>query len=290
MDDKKITLKEGSSAVAPVRPEAAESVPRTEEMLKQEARERLEQQAKLEAEKPPVSDRRKKLDNFFYHYRLHTVLAVIGVLMLAFFLRDTIFRPKPDLTVIIASSRFITQIETDALQEALVSVIGDFNGDGKVLVSMDSIYLPLGDITRMLNGGQDADDEPFVSGVNDPEVIQASSMKLMAVISAGTDPLYLLDDELYIYISMMTGAADQWVEGDDIPVPDHAIFETLAGMPNVSGFFDDRVAIKDTFLADVPELEFIKDMTFSVRFPQSKESSIAYQAFCLQMLRDIARP
>lgn len=226
---------------------------KTEEMLKQEARERFEEEARLEALKPPQSTRKKKIDNFIYHYKWQTAAIVIGALLAALFLRDTLFRPKPDMMLIIATSRYIPEYETAALQTALEKHMGDFNGDGKVLLSLDPIYLPLEAIpggsggggrelgSDSYGGGADADggadaadggsDGAGAGGSEerggvlnemmpgaDPQLIQASMMKLMAVISSATDPLYLLDDEMYRYLTEMAGAS----QGDGATAGDGA--------------------------------------------------------------------
>ena len=299
----KFELKDGPDRRKRKSEETEAPVFKTEEMLKQEARERLVEQEKLIASKPPPSVRRSKFDNYIYHYKWHTIVACIGVLLLVFFIRDTVFRPKPDLSLVIATSRFITQAETEALQAALGNITGDLNGDGRVLVNLDSINLPITSIMEDLNNaGMQDDEESFdISSATDPEMMQASMMKLMAIIAAGTDTLFLLDDEVYDYITMMSepsvedgeggGGADANTGGArnvSAAAQEYAIFNTLSGIPGSFGLFEDRIAIKDTVLQSEPALEYMGDLAFSLRPPpNSKQGSIDYYTLCIQLLNTL---
>ena len=325
---------------------------KTEETLKQEARERLAEEERRSASLPPRSERRVKYDNYMYHYKTQTIVAIVGVILLAFFLRDTFFRTQPDLTLIIASARYVPQYECDALKDALEKYIGDVNGDGKVLVNLDVINLPtvgmayggyggapavgvnVGETPAangtsaggaeaengMAAGGaeaengappdgtaQDAADigySAMSSGI-DPEMEQASSMKLMAIISAWSDPLYLLDDSLYYYLLAMSGPApeddaiDANVSGGEsgggdggafLPQQENWMFEPLSGIPAAFGEFGDRLSISDTVLISTPGCEDMGGFSFSLRpAPNAKQKSIDYQAACMRLLEDIAQ-
>ena len=299
--------------------EQEQPVFKTEEMLKQEARERLVEQEKHIADKPPLSARQKKIDNYLYHYKWHTIIACIGVVLIFFFVRDTIFRAKPDFTVIIASSRFITQAETDAIQAGLAKYTADINGDGKILINFDSINIPIAEMLEDIGGydpqGTGAEGAAAATGAAetvgaaeeaeeagslmdigssiDPEMMQASMMKLMAIVAAWTDQLYLLDDDLYNYINMMAGPATDEDDAESQQqtngsLPDYAVFDPL-GLPFSFGPFDDRLAIKDTILVHEPGFEFLGDMAFSLRPPpNNKQQSIDYYDSCMKLLMTLA--
>ncbi|MCL2058340.1 MAG: hypothetical protein FWH01_04675 [Oscillospiraceae bacterium] len=325
--------------------DAAQPVFKTEEMLKQEARDRLIEQDELIAKRPPQSERRKKIDNFFFHYKWHTILVCVGAVLLAVFIRDTVFRPKPDLTVVVATSRFITQAESDALQAALESYAGDFNEDGRVLVNLDMITLPIaealgyggddvaggnnvadgdGDAGDASSGGNGAGGESAggaedglfdIASVSDPEMLQASMMKLTAIIAAWSDTLFLMDDDIYDYIAAMAGpspfdddedgaaggsdgaasggsgaggsVADGSVAVDEMP--DYAIFEALSGIHGASGAYLDRLAIGETALASEPGFEYMGELAFSLRPPpNTNEKNVSYFAYCMGLLNALA--
>ena len=273
---------------------------KTEDMLKREARERIFEEDKLEAAKPPRSDFQKKVDNFFFHYKWHTIIVIIGALLTVFFIRDTLFKEKPDATMVIATSRYITQVETDALQTALVSRMDDYNGDGKVLLSFDTIYLPIAGLMGDNTPAGDTEADPVnmlgMSSMDNAEMIQASSMKLMAVVAAWTDPLFLLDDDMYEYLSQMAGPTDSYADGESPPaqenaatLSEYAIFEALSGISPSYGPNNDRLAIKDTVISGEPGLEFISELSFSVRPAQnSNEKNVGYQAYCVELLEKLA--
>ena len=288
---------------------------KTEESLKQEARERLEEEERRRAEAPPQSERRKKYDNFMYHYRTHTVVAIIGAILVIFFLRDTFFKAKPDMTLIIASARYIPQYEADAIRDTLEKYAWDLNGDGKVIVGLDTIHLPTaaafanihddekaeagagGEGAVTGEGGEEAGQEDFsaiMSGA-DPEMEQASSMKLMAIISAWSDPLFLLDDALYNYLVAMSGPsaldeAEGETEGPYVPDAENWMFDPITGPEAAFGYFGDRLAIKDTLIIDEPDCEYLGELAFSLRpAPNSKQKSIEYQQYCLELLKTIAK-
>jgi len=301
-------LKDGGAKIKTAEPSAEQPAYKTEETLKQEARARLEEQERLKAAQPPESERKKKYDNFMYHYKWHTIAGAFGAVLLIFLLRDTLFRTQPDITLVVATSRYFAQTETDALQSALQKYAYDFNNDGKVVVQLDAIYLPTAAITA--GGEENTDDNNLnnmLSGA-DPEMIQASQMKLMAITAAWTDPLYLVDDGIYNYLTLMSGSSDaEEAAGENAESADKAganagagagsaetgsdysLFETLSGVPAAYGPRGDRLSVADTLLMSEPDCESLADLSFSLRpAPNSKQKSIDYQAFCAWLLQAIA--
>jgi hypothetical protein len=191
------------------------------------------------------------------------------------------------LTVIVATSRFLAQSETEGLTAALAKNIDDFNGDGKKIVNLDTINLPLDVALGAEDGGEDS--LANLSGV-DPEMMQASMMKLMAVVAAWTDPMYLTDDILYDYMAAMSGDYDD----DDRPgggearQSGYSLFVPLEGVRASFGPNNDRLAIKDTILAEEPGLEYLGEIAFSLRPPQNhSEKAVKYQEYCAQILRSL---
>ena len=72
---------------------------KTEDQLKAEAKARIAaEQAQLDAA-APKSERQKKRENFWYHYKWHSIGGAFLALLLVFFLRDFL-QPRPDVTLI----------------------------------------------------------------------------------------------------------------------------------------------------------------------------------------------
>ena len=174
---------------------------KTEEQLKQEARAQREQAAKTPQK--PKTKAQEKRENFWYHYKWQTLGALFAAVLIALFLRDSVFRTKPDLTVIMITGAFFEQDDVGRIAHAIEDVAGDFNGDGKIMASVDYMFIP-------------ADEE-----LRD----YAAQMKMVTVIAAATDPVYLLDGEAFAILMAMS-------EGE-------SIFEELsvpAGALGVTGY------------------------------------------------------
>ncbi|MDR3120270.1 MAG: hypothetical protein LBU58_02880 [Clostridiales bacterium] len=311
---------------------------KTEEMLKQEAIARAAEEARLEAQLPPKSPLQKKLDNYWYHYKWQTFAACAALILVVFFIRDTVFRVQPDLTLVVATSQYVTQDAADALQAALESGATDRNGDGRVSFLLDLIYLPSAIIPDPAGGGGAAEpsaegaagaagavsqtdeaaagaagavsqaDEAaaaqagFASQSVDPEMEQASVMKLMAITSAAADPLYLVDDALYAYFAQMADPTEYDMEGNPVPASSadggagaegaqngpFSIFDPLSGIAPATGPLLDRLRLADTELADAPGCETLGDLTFALRpAANAKEKTVAYHAYCAELLKTL---
>ena len=287
---------------------------KTEEMLKQEARERIAEQEKLQAA-IPRSERRVKYENFMYHYKWHTIAIAAAVIFALFFIKDTLFRVKPDITIVVATARYFSSDESDALIAAVAKHINDFNGDGKIVVQLDPINVPSAAaiVNSRANAAAPESSAPatgvpesgtpesggLMAGV-DPEMEQASIMKLMAIVSAWSDPLFLTDDPLYDYLLRMSapsepdaaaGQTPQGSQGNARTAADSSLFVSLGGIPGASGAFGDRLAVKDTLLMDEPGCDELGDLSFSLRPPANeKQRSVSYQEFCMSLLKAIFNP
>lgn len=177
---------------------------KTEEELKREARERKVQEDKLAAARPKTQSQKKR-ENFWYHYKWHTIIAVVLVITGAFFIKDTVFRTMPDATVIMVSSSYIMPESIEKISSAIEEKAEDFNGDGKVYILIDSIMVDSGE-----QGMQD----------------MAGQMKLSAVFAAGSEPIFLLDEASHRYIVQL-GEAGEDSAGQEMFLSDSLPLEKL---------------------------------------------------------------
>lgn len=269
-------------------------VGKTEEMLKQEAKERARQQAKIEALKPPPSPQKKKAENYWYHYKWATIGGIFALVLAAFFIKDIVFRTNPDATIILATQTPISQEALDSFQAELEKHATDFNGDGKISISIDNIYMPASALrgTEEPEVSEESTEEDILSSVQmGGEQDYASVMKLTTVIAASSDPLYLVDDALYLHLSLMAASGTD-DDGNPIEVDldqldeDSMIFQQLEA---VSSADKDRLAFSDTALSGAEGCEVLEDMTFCLRFAGNKEKSIAYNQYCLDLLQSISK-
>jgi hypothetical protein len=155
---------------------------KTEEQLKQEAKARSE--AEANAAPRQISERAKKAENFWYHYKWHSIAAAALVFLGAFFVRDVFFRPRPDAVVVMVTELPFASDSVDRLEAALTELAPP-NEKGKKLVTVDYINFAPGNDAAM------------------SEMAMASQMKLMAVRAAGTEFIFLLDENTYGYIARM---------------------------------------------------------------------------------------
>lgn len=190
---------------------------KTEEELKREARIRRENEAKLAAEKPK-SKLELKRENFWYHYKWHTVIGATALILAAFFVKDMFFRTRPDATIVMVSEEYFSAESVELMGMEIGRAASDFNGDKKVYIAVDSIMLPGGGEEAEMDGRQD----------------YASIMKLSAVLSAGIDPVYLLDEAAYRYIVGMGMQDGDAPETDNVFCAGSVPAEAL-GHPEFSG-------------------------------------------------------
>ncbi len=174
---------------------------KTEDQLKAEAKARQAAEAKIIASKPKSALVQKR-ENFWYHYKWHTIASVFAVVLLSFFAKDMFFTPKPDATIVFISADYVDPAAVDTLAKKIEETAPDFNGDKKVLITVDSISMPSDaakplDTSGSTSQGDTAPPTPDLTG---GQADYANSMKLVAVIASGVDPLDLLDDAAYQYI------------------------------------------------------------------------------------------
>ena len=134
------------------------------------------------AEKIVPKTPKEKWDNFWFHYKKTVWISVVAVIGVIWLLKDTVFAPKPDMSLSLAyfSGRAGISALNDDLQEDFNAYIADYNGDGQVL--------------SVIN-------EMFVDQVNgDPDTAYGNAQKFIALLSTGEDLLFILDQPAYDYI------------------------------------------------------------------------------------------
>lgn len=179
---------------------------KTETQLKEEAAVKKAAEAEAEAA-VQKSELQKKHENFWYHYKWHTIAGVFAAFMLIFFVKDTVFRLRPDATVVIVTNSYLVDGEIENLSSVLEGYATDFNGDKKIVISTDFISLPSVE-------GETGQNKTQVLDPTGGQQDMANAMKLMAVLAANSDPIYLLDEAAYNYISNMGKDEDGEVTGD----------------------------------------------------------------------------
>lgn len=115
-----------------------------------------------------------KWENFWYHYKWHTLAAAFAAIVLFVCIYQVVTRDDPDYTVILATQSYVTEAATDQLAATLESYGQDLDKDGKVEVSVEALCL----------GG-------------DTQTGMAYQQKFIAHLSAGDVMFYILDKDTY---------------------------------------------------------------------------------------------
>lgn len=231
---------------------------KTESQLKEEAAVKHAAEAEAAA-KLHKTEFQKKRENYWYHYKWHTIAGIVGIFLLVFFIKDMFFRTKPDATIVVVNSSYITAEALEGLSAALQEHTTDLNGDGKIIIATDYIALP-----KLDDGSEQGADATYTPDLTGGQQDMGYAMKLMAVIAAGSDPIYLLDEDAHAYLTAIG-------QGDD-PNSAYDIFEKFI------------VPVNATTL-DFEGAAQLDDMAFYLRVDFGDES---YYEYCKQLLQAIA--
>ena len=128
---------------------------------------------------------KKKLENYWFYYKIHTIVAVFVIIMAAIFIKQCADNIQPDMTVlIITKNAVLPQSEITALQNNLQKYTLDVNHDGHKYVYCEVFNL---------NDSQN------------PQMLQAETAKLMAEMVDSNSALYIMDDAEYTQLNKNAG-------------------------------------------------------------------------------------
>jgi hypothetical protein len=90
---------------------------------------------------------KEKIENFWYHYKWHTIVAAVVVIIVAIVLSQLLSKPKYDAHVLYAGDTQIKNVSVDGdlphyqkLLSSLKRVVNDENGDGSIDISLQTLY------------------------------------------------------------------------------------------------------------------------------------------------------
>lgn len=131
---------------------------------------------------------KEKWKNYWYHYKATTWVVVFIVILGAWFIKDVFFGTKYDLSVATASKYTFSAVNQN-LSTDLAKYVTDYNGDGKVNVLYDEMTLSLGE------NAENAD----------AQMNTVNIQKLMAVMAAGDELIFIMDQDVYDMITESDG-------------------------------------------------------------------------------------
>ena len=129
--------------------------------------------------KPPAPPEQPKTpkgkwENFWYHYKWHTLGIAAAVIVLTVLIVQLATRPKYDYQVMLVTQSSLIYGEEKVMVEELAKYGRDVNGDGKVTVSVEAVYLD--------GAGQ---------------IAMANQTKLITRIAAGDMMFFSMDPKSY---------------------------------------------------------------------------------------------
>ena len=89
-------------------------------------------------EPPREYTKKEKAANWWHYHWMAVVVAVLVVVFGVWIIKDTVFQRRPDVQIAYVGTSDLPADTVTALQDALTPFCSDLNGDGKVVVQVDS--------------------------------------------------------------------------------------------------------------------------------------------------------
>lgn len=129
--------------------------------------------------KPQMKEEtRKKIDNFWYYYKIHVLVVVFILFVASAFIKDIVTKVDYDYSVAFVTEKMMTDEEISSIQSVLEKEAEDLNGDGEIHVEVQNYTIPQGDSA-------------------DPQLVAAGQTKLTVDIQDGTSMIFFLSPGCY---------------------------------------------------------------------------------------------
>ena len=89
-------------------------------------------------EPPREYTKQENAANWWHYHWMWVVIGVVAVLLAAWIIKDTVFQTRPDVQIAYVGLHDLPADTVTALQDTLTPYCTDVNGDGKVVVQVDS--------------------------------------------------------------------------------------------------------------------------------------------------------
>ncbi|WP_461821954.1 hypothetical protein [Blautia stercoris] len=129
--------------------------------------------------KPQMKEEtRKKIDNFWYYYKIHVLVVVFILFVAGVFIKDIVTKVDYDYSVAFVTEEMMTDEEISSIQSVFEREAEDLNGDGEIHVEVQNYTIPQGDSA-------------------DPQLVAAGQTKLTVDIQDGTSMIFFLSPGCY---------------------------------------------------------------------------------------------
>lgn len=134
---------------------------------------------KISMKKPQMKEEtRKKMDNFWYYYKIHVLVVVFILFVASVFIKDIVIKVDYDYSVAFVTEEMMTNEEISSIQSVFEREAEDLNGDGEIHVEVQNYTIPQGDSA-------------------DPQLVAAGQTKLTVDIQEGTSMIFFLSPGCY---------------------------------------------------------------------------------------------
>lgn len=134
---------------------------------------------KISMKKPQMKEEtRKKIDNFWYYYKIHVLVVVFILFVAGVFIKDIVTKVDYDYSVAFVTEEMMTNEEISSIQSVFEGEAEDLNGDGEIHVEVQNYTIPQGDSA-------------------DPQLVAAGQTKLTVDIQEGTSMIFFLSPGCY---------------------------------------------------------------------------------------------
>ena len=190
----------------------------------------------LEAEKIVPKTAKEKRKNFWYHYKWATIITVVAVIFVTYLMVDLFTKPKYDLTVI-GMSTYQFAIDKEAQAKSFQPFATDYDGNGEVSVTVDAI---------------DMYDTTNTYATYNPQLVQASSVKMVGALQTFEGFIFVLDQYTY----------DRIITNSDGSKAEDVFLDLSQYTASNSAFQGDKLYLKGTKLAESWGLKEVPDDLF----------------------------
>ena len=138
-------------------------------------------------EPPKEYTKKEKAQNWWHYHKFIVLGVVVAILVVAWFIKDTVFQTRPDVQIGYIGQYDLPADTVTALQDALTPYCTDLNGDGKVVVQVDSYtvdfdaanestdaYYQMAGVTR-LSAELSSGGKTYIFLLEDPEGFEAQT-------------------------------------------------------------------------------------------------------------------
>ncbi len=122
---------------------------------------------------------RAKWENYWYHYKVPTIIAIILVVFVGYCVYSVVTKEKYDLSIMFVSAPEYQIQDTAPLEQALTKYTQDYDSNGEVNVTVDGLtYDPDGETTNM-------------------DYYTAVQARFTVSFSEGLNLVYIMDETIY---------------------------------------------------------------------------------------------